>query len=165
MAKNQQTTKTTNLQSNGLIIGATASHCGKTTVTAMLLAALTQRNILIQPYKIGADFFDPGMHCMYSNEVSLNLDSWIMNTDNIANIIDKLPHGYRGIVEGWGGIFEHQYPDSTQSSTMEIAELLNWPILLVVCCYQEDDIDTDSIITSVQQAGLYKGQNLLQVSS
>ncbi|MFK5893185.1 MAG: cobyrinate a,c-diamide synthase [Pseudomonadota bacterium] len=163
MTLNQQTIQqeTTNQiisQANGLIIGATGSHCGKTTVTAMLLAALTQRNILIQPYKIGADFFDPGMHCMYSNEVSLNLDSWIMNTDNIVNIIAKLPDGYRGIVEGWGGIFEQQYPDLKQSSTMEIAHLLNWPILLVICCFDKDDIDSDSIISLIQKAGLYKGQ-------
>jgi len=144
---------------NGLIISALGSNCGKTTITAMLLAALTQRHIKIQPYKIGADIFDPGMHCRYSNEISLNLDSWIMHPDNIINIIKKLPTGYRGIAEGWEGIFECNSPDSKQSTTMEIAHLLNWPIILVICCQQVDNIDFDEIDIYIQQAGKYQQVN------
>lgn len=149
-------------QSHGFIISALGSNCGKTTTTAMLLAALTQRKVKIQPYKIGADIFDPSMHCRYSNEVSLNLDSWIMNTDNILNIVNKLPAGYRGIVEGWEGIFENNSPDSKQSSTMEIAHLLNWPILLVISCHQFENTgfensDFKNIEQYIKKAGKYNG--------
>jgi len=146
-------------QNNGIIISALASDCGKTTTTAMLLAALTQRNIKIQPYKVGADIFDPGMHCKYSKEISLNLDTWIMNTDNIINIVKKMPIGYRGIVEGWEGIFDHNSPDSKQSTTMEIAHLLNWPIVLVLCCEQEDNIDIEEIDLYIEKAGKFAGNN------
>jgi cobyrinic acid a,c-diamide synthase len=140
-------------QSNGLIISATGSNCGKTTITAMLLAAFSQRKIPVQPYKIGADFFDPGMHCVYSNEVSRNLDSWIMNTDNINQIINSLPTGYRGIIEGWGGLLEHNYPDSQQASTMEIAHLLKWPIILIISCHEENEIKLDDILSNIEKAG------------
>jgi len=138
---------------NGLIISAAGSNCGKTTITAMILAALTQRKLPIQPYKIGADFFDPGLHCVYSEEISRNIDSWLMNQNNIRQIIQKMPTGYRGIIEGWGGIFEHNYPDSIQPSTMEIAHLFNWPILLIVSCHEESEFDSKTILATIEKAG------------
>lgn len=143
---------------NGLIISAAGSHCGKTTVTAMLLAAFKQRLLSTQPYKIGADFFDTGMHCVYSGEISLNLDSWIMGTHNILRIVNQLPAGYRGLVEGWGGIFEHHYPDSETPSTMEIAQLINWPIILIISCHQDNEVTLENIQAYIQQAGRYLEQ-------
>ncbi|MFK5985618.1 MAG: cobyrinate a,c-diamide synthase [Pseudomonadota bacterium] len=143
------------LQSNGMIISAIDSNCGKTTITAMLLAAFTQRKLNLQPYKIGADFFDSGMHCMYSNEVSLNLDTWMMGKNNVQGIINRLPVGYRGIIEGFEGIFDKHYPDANQSGTMEIAQLLNWPIILVVCCEQLHQDNFSELLGVVNQAGKY----------
>ena len=45
-----------------LMIGGTQSGCGKTTVTAAVLAALTARKMKLAPYKCGPDYIDPLFH-------------------------------------------------------------------------------------------------------
>ena len=56
------------MKSKGLIIAGTQSSSGKTALTSMLLAAMKQRRIPVQPFKVGPDFIDPGYHRVYSGE-------------------------------------------------------------------------------------------------
>ena len=51
----------------------TQSGCGKTTVTAAVLAALTARKMKLAPYKCGPDYIDPMFHRRITGTPSINL--------------------------------------------------------------------------------------------
>ena len=120
------------MKSKGLIIAGTQSSSGKTALTSMILAAMQQRGISVQPFKVGPDFIDPGYHRVFSGEDSVNLDSWIMGESEVRQAASRFTLDRVGIVEGVMGLFDGANPSDDQGSTMEIARWLKWPVLLVV---------------------------------
>ena len=120
------------MKSKGLIIAGTQSSSGKTALTSMILAAMQQRGISVQPFKVGPDFIDTGYHRVFSGEDSVNLDSWIMGESEVRQAASRFTLNRVGIVEGVMGLFDGANPSDDQGSTMEIARWLKWPVLLVV---------------------------------
>ena len=114
----------------GLIISAFNGSSGKTAVTSILLAGLSERRIAHQPYKTGPDYIDPGFHRAYSTEEPYNLDLFMMPKDEIVRLANQ-SIGI-GILEGMDGLFEGVKPDSDQGSTVELARMLDWPVVLVI---------------------------------
>src|SRR3984893_12752655 len=119
-------------KSNGIIIAGMRSGDGKTAVTCALLAALAERGLPIQPFKVGPDFIDPGYHARISGFTSRNLDVWMMGNQRLLLEISRHGAGKFSIVEGVMGLFDGSETQSEEGSTMALARLLNWPVLLVL---------------------------------
>jgi len=137
----------------GLIVAGMHSSGGKTTVTSLLLAALRKRNFIVQPFKVGPDFIDPGFHFHYSAQHSINLDPWIMGREHILQAAKKFTNNGFGIAEGVMGLFDGSDPTNDSGSTMEVSRWLSWPILLVVPCQNSGRSITAAIQGFVAEAG------------
>ena len=153
---------------NGLIVAGMHSSGGKTAVTSLLLAALQKRKFIVQPFKIGPDYIDPGFHFHYSAKHSINLDPWIMGREHILKAAKKFTENAFGIAEGVMGLFDGSDPTNDSGSTMEVARRLSWPILLVVTCKNSGRSITAAIQGFVSEAGgpeHFSGIILNQVNS
>ena len=137
----------------GLIVAGMHSSGGKTAVTSLLLAAVRKRNFIVQPFKVGPDYIDPGFHFHYSAKHSINLDPWIMGREHILQAAKKFTENAFGIAEGVMGLFDGSDPTNDSGSTMEVARRLSWPILLVVPCQNSGRSITAAIQGFVAEAG------------
>ena len=114
-----------------IIIAATQSGSGKTTITAGLLAALKKRGLDVQSYKVGPDYIDTGWHTLASGKISHNLDSWLVGSDKLKEIFSATSSGADvSIIEGVMGLYDGGR--GGVSSTAEISKLLNAPVVLVI---------------------------------
>lgn len=119
----------------GIVIAATASGTGKTTISTGLMRALS-RNHQVAPFKVGPDYIDPGYHGVAAGRPGRNLDSFMCAPETIGPLY---AHGSAGcdiaVVEGVMGLFDGRIghdPLSIEGSTAEIASLLGLPVVLVV---------------------------------
>jgi cobyrinic acid a,c-diamide synthase len=117
----------------GCVISAPMTGSGKTTLTLGLLAALRKRGIAVQPFKVGPDFIDPGLHEIAAGVASHNLDGWMISRDRIEKLFESATLGKDiAIVEGVMGLFDGYDGKSERGSTAEIAVWLDLPVILVV---------------------------------
>ena len=66
------------MTAHGLIIGASRSGSGKTSVAIGLMRALQRRGVAVAGAKSGPDYIDPGFHLAATGRPGVNLDSWAM---------------------------------------------------------------------------------------
>ncbi len=116
-----------------LVIAGTHSNVGKTTVTLALLAAFAARGRVVQAFKAGPDFIDPGHHQAVTGRPSRNLDGWMLGQDVNRSIFARAAaDADLSIIEGMMGLFDGSSPVSDLGSTAEIAKQLDAPVLLVI---------------------------------
>ncbi|HVG02446.1 MAG TPA: cobyrinate a,c-diamide synthase, partial [Nitrospira sp.] len=116
-----------------LVIAGTHSGAGKTTVTLAIMAALKARGLVIQPFKAGPDFIDPGHHHMATGRPSRNLDGWMLGEAVNRDLFARASVGADlSIVEGMMGLFDGSSPVHERGSTAELAKQLHAPVLLVI---------------------------------
>jgi cobyrinic acid a,c-diamide synthase len=119
----------------GLIISAPCSGAGKTTITLGLLRALANRGLAVQPFKCGPDYIDPAFHLAAAQRASFNLDTWAMRREVIAELVANRSRAAEiCIAEGVMGLFDGatEAGQSGQGATADLAELLGWPVVLVL---------------------------------
>ncbi len=117
----------------GLVIAATKSGSGKTTVTLGLLAALAKRGLKVAPFKVGPDFIDPGHHTAITGIPSHNLDGWMLSKAyNLKSFKRHTKRADLAVVEGVMGLFDGYDGRSEAGSTAQMAKWLELPVLLVV---------------------------------
>ncbi len=116
-----------------LVVAATGSGAGKTTVTVALIAALRARGLKVAVFKCGPDYLDPTYHRRAAGVTSHNLDGWMMGHRAVLATFARATHDFDiAIIEGMMGLFDSATPTGDQGSTAEIAKWLRAPVLLVV---------------------------------
>jgi cobyrinic acid a,c-diamide synthase len=116
-----------------LVVAGVASGVGKTTVTLGLLAALRRRGHVVQAFKVGPDFIDPGFHELVTGRPSYNLDGWMCGRDHVlATVARQAADADVAIVEGVMGCFDGLDGESDDGSTAQVAKWLGAPVVLVV---------------------------------
>jgi cobyrinic acid a,c-diamide synthase len=117
----------------GFVISAPMTGSGKTTLTLGLLAAFAERGLKVQPFKVGPDFIDPGLHELAAGVPSHNLDGWMLTRDTNTQLFSSAMAGKDvAIVEGVMGLFDGADAASNAGSTAEMAIWLDLPIILIV---------------------------------
>jgi cobyrinic acid a,c-diamide synthase len=87
----------------------------------------------VQPFKVGPDFIDPGLHARVAGCESRNLDGWMIDHPDNRRVFQKLLHNAdAAVVEGVMGLFDGYDGLSEAGSSAQMAKLLSIPVVLVV---------------------------------
>jgi cobyrinic acid a,c-diamide synthase len=122
------------MTARGLIVAATRSGAGKTTITVALVAALAKRGIRVRAAKAGPDYIDAAFHAAAAAAPCLNLDSWAMAPALLDSLVAQAIAGAEVlVVEGVMGLFDGipGRPGRT-GATADLAARYRLPVLLVV---------------------------------
>ena len=119
-----------------LVVAASASSAGKTTIATGLMAALRAVGREVAGFKVGPDYIDPGYHGMATGRPGRNLDAVLTSEALVPTLF---AHGVLtptpadvAIIEGVMGLFDGQLGRDGFGSTAHIARLLGAPIVLGV---------------------------------
>ena len=115
-----------------ILIAGTHSGCGKTTLASALMAALTQRGLTVQPFKVGPDFIDPSHHTSICHRFSRNLDPYMMGENGVRQIFEEASKGADiAVIEGVMGLYDG-LEATDEGSSAHVAKILDCPVLLTV---------------------------------
>lgn len=116
-----------------IIIAATHSGAGKTTLTAGLIAAYRARGLRVAPFKIGPDYIDPSYHALAAGAPCHNLDTWMLSPERVReSFVRRCKNADLAIIEGVMGLFDGKAADDDVGSAAHVARLLDAPIVLVL---------------------------------
>lgn len=111
-----------------LVLAAAASHAGKTTVATALAAALED----VTCFKVGPDYIDAGHLSWAAGRPARNLDTWLTGRAAVGELFQRSAQGL-ALIEGVMGLFDGRGPTpGGPGSTLEVARLLQAPVVLVV---------------------------------
>lgn len=115
-----------------ITIAGTHSGVGKTSISIGIMRALRRRGLIVQSFKVGPDFIDPGHHRTATGRISHNLDGWMLSRETNNGIFQKNCKDVDiAVIEGVMGLFDG-YGSSTEGSTAQIAKWLGIPVILVI---------------------------------
>ncbi len=135
-----------------VLVSSIASNQGKTLLTTALLHYFKNN---VRPFKIGPDYIDPQFHYSLCNTKSINLDSFIMNKNQVKWIFDKYSNKDISILEGVMGFYDGM---DKGCSAYDIGKLLNISSILLL------DASGSYITISAVLKGLktYKDDNTIK---
>lgn len=118
--------------SSRVMIAGTNSGCGKTTIVCGILAALKRRGLKVSSFKCGPDYIDPMFHKKVLDIPSYNLDSFLMSSEVIGELLAQNSEGTDiSVIEGVMGYYDG-LGLSDEASSHSIAVITDTPVILVV---------------------------------
>lgn len=115
-----------------IVVAATGSGVGKTSIALALISSLLRRGMRVQTFKVGPDFLDPTHLALVSGRPCYNLDGWMCGKDYVLDLFQrKTADADIAVIEGVMGLFDGASPENAEGSTAEIARWLKAPVLLV----------------------------------
>ena len=120
-----------------VLIAATASGVGKTTLVCGLLRAFARRGLRLWSYKCGPDYLDPQFHRSVLGIPSYNLDLFLSNKDVVRRLLafgGGIAAGQDAdlaLIEGAMGYYDG-IAQSTDASAYDVARATNTPVVLAV---------------------------------
>ncbi|MBI5571217.1 MAG: cobyrinate a,c-diamide synthase [Desulfomonile tiedjei] len=116
-----------------IVVAGAHSGVGKTSVTLGLVAALRQRGLRVQAFKVGPDYLDPTYLALASGRPCYNVDGWMTGREYIRRLfIHASADADIAVIEGVMGLFDGADSDTLAGSTAEAALWLDAEVLLVV---------------------------------
>ena len=110
-----------------ILIAATASGQGKTTLTAALARLHARQGRRVRVFKCGPDFLDPGWHALASGQPVYQMDLWMTGEDDIrARLHEAASNSDLILIEGVMGLFDGE------PSAADLAERFGIPVLAVI---------------------------------
>ncbi|HBG47067.1 MAG TPA: cobyrinic acid a,c-diamide synthase [Deltaproteobacteria bacterium] len=114
------------------IVAGASSGSGKTIVTLGILEALRKRGLIVQAFKAGPDYIDPGLHRMVLGRPSYNLDTWMMGARGVRDTFLRAIEGADcAVIEGVMGLYDGKDGSGEEGSTAHLSKVLGVPVLLV----------------------------------
>lgn len=115
-----------------LVIAAPHSGSGKSIIATGLMAVFSGANV-VQGFKVGPDYIDPGYHTQATGHVSRNLDTWMVPREQMQATFARASRGADiAIIEGVMGLFDGFNAKTEEGSTAQVAKLLKAPVILVI---------------------------------
>ena len=116
-----------------LMIGATQSGVGKTTISLGLMMALRKRGLRVQAFKAGPDYIDPSHHAFVTGRPSRNLDTWMMSEDAVRELFARgAQESDIAVIEGVMGLYDSVTGEDEHGSSAHLAKALRCPVVLVI---------------------------------
>lgn len=116
-----------------VMISAPNSGSGKTAIVCGLLNLLHRHGYHPCALKCGPDYIDPMFHRSVLSVESHNLDSYLSSSDQMRALFAHSSSGHDAVVcEGAMGFYDGVGGVTTQASAWEAADILDFPVVLVV---------------------------------
>jgi cobyrinic acid a,c-diamide synthase len=116
-----------------LMLAATGSGAGKTTLTCALLMAWQRQGLYLASFKCGPDFIDPMFHSTILGIPSRNLDVFLSGEEGVRFLLARKAAGHDlAVIEGVMGLYDGVVDSPGYASSNHLACLTQTPTLLVV---------------------------------
>lgn len=117
---------------SAIMIAATGSGCGKTTITCALLAAMRNKGLNTRAFKCGPDYIDPMFHQKVIGIPSKNLDIFLAGQTLVRESFYRGNDSDVSIVEGVMGLYDGTDSSDNAGSSYDLACRLDIPVVLIV---------------------------------
>jgi cobyrinic acid a,c-diamide synthase len=115
-----------------IIIAATNSGAGKTTVALGIMLALRRRGLAVQPFKAGPDYIDTTYHTRICKNAARNLDTWLLKPEAVLELFERQARKADiSVVEAVMGLYDG-FSNGEEGSSAHLAKLLGLPVILVI---------------------------------
>ncbi|MFO7839945.1 MAG: cobyrinate a,c-diamide synthase [Desulfosalsimonadaceae bacterium] len=119
-----------------LMIAALRGGSGKTVISIGIIAALSQRQKTVAPFKKGPDYIDAGWLSMAAGRFCYNLDHFLASSADVyrsfySRLAAEPPE--IAVIEGNRGLYDGLDSEGT-TSTASLAKLLHTPVILCLDC-------------------------------